>query len=291
MRITSSMLARTLIDSVNASKQRLAKLQTELATGKRISKPSDDPLGISQALGLRTRLNKINQYFKNIHSVNSWVDLTSQTLANVAGMLNNVKVIAVRESTATAGEESHKASAEEIRSIKGQILNLINSQQAGRYLFAGSKTLTKPFSEEGIYQGNEGEIKIEVAQGVLFTINVPGNQILQADKDVFAVLSELETALENGNTEGIRGTMDKIDSCLEQVYTWEGNFGGRGQKVQILQNRLQDQEVGIAKLLSYTEDADIVRTIVDFQTVETGLKAALSTGTAIMRIMMLEFWK
>lgn len=291
MRITSSMLARTLINSVNSSKERLARLQGELATGKRINKPSDDPLGITQALGLQARLRKNAQYLKNSHIANNWVDQTSQILASVAVVLNNAKVITVRESTATASEQSHSASAEEVRSIKGQILNLINTQQAGRYLFAGSKTRTKPFNQQGTYQGDEGEIKIQVAQGTSFTINVPGNQLLQGQENIFAVLSELETALENNNAAGISGTMDKIDSCLEQIYIWEGNFGGKGQKVQIFQNRLQDQEVGITQLLSYTEDADVVRTIVELQMVETGLKAALDAGMAIMRIIMLEFWR
>jgi len=291
MRITASMLSKSVIDSINQSKSRLGKLQKILSTGKRVNKPSDDPLRISRALNLENDLRDTEQYLKNIDTADTWINLTAQTVDNIGEALNEAKIIALRESNATSTVDSKIISAEEVRNLKKQLMQLANTSYSGRYIFSGSKTLTQPFTENGDYEGNDKEINIQIGEKRTIAINVPGNKVFKEDEDIFAVLSELEEALENDDTQGINDKIEEIDSCIKQIRSWEGELGGRGKRIQVFQNRLKDRRVGMIKLLSYTEDADITEAVANLQSAGVAYQAALSAGRQILNFTMIEFWK
>ena len=291
MRITDAMLAGRVVDSINDSKSRLGDLQNILSTGKKINKPSDDPLNISSAFNLRKELQEIDQYLRNAETATSWIDVTTSTLTQVSEVLNSARTIALRESNATATFESRSASAQEVRNLKRQLLNLANTSFNGKYIFSGTKTLTRPFTDDGVYQGDEGEIKIQIEDRQTITVNAPGDKIFQGEEDIFSVLSDLEEALNNGDTGAISSQIGKLDSCLNQVHRWEGEFGGRGKRVEIFKSRLKDQEVGLTKLLSAIEDADVTKTITDLQHAGAAYQAALYAGREILRYTLIDFWR
>ena len=291
MRITDATLANRIITSINESKARLGELQTTLSTGKRINKPSDDPLGITSALNLKGKLKDIDQYLRNAQTASTWIDLTTQTLSAVTDVLNSAKTIALRESNITSTPDSKRASAEEVRNLKNQLLNLANTSYGGRYLFAGTKTLTQPFTEDGTYEGDEGEINLQTGEKQTLTINVPGSKVFKGEGDIFSVLSDLESALENNSTQDINDQLERLKVCFQQVQRWQGDIGGRAKRVEVSQNRLKDLTVSVNKLLSYTEDADIIKASTELQAAGVAYQAALSAGRKILQYTLIQFWK
>jgi len=291
MRITDAMLAGKVINSINESKARLGELQTILSTGKKVNKPSDDPLRISSMFNFEKELEEIDQYLKNTETATTWIDLTCQTLTQVSEILNSARVIALRESNATATSQSRAASAQEVRNLRTQLLNLANTSFGGRYLFSGTRTLTQPFTEDGAYQGDDGKIQIQIEDRQTITVNAPGNEVFQGDEDIFAVLSDLEVALTNNDTQAISSQIERIDRGLAQIHRWEGEFGGRGKRVEIFKSRLKDQMVGLTKLLSTIEDADMVKIAIELQHAGAAYEAALYAGREIMQYTLIDFWK
>lgn len=291
MRITDAMLAQRVINSINDSKARLGELQKILSTGKKVNKPSDDPLRISSIFNFKKELQEIDQYLRNAETASSWIDVATQTLTQVSEVLNSARTIALRESNATATPESNRASAQEVRNLKTQLLNLANVSFAGKYIFSGTKTLTRPFDDEGNYNGDSGEIRVQIEDRQTIPINTPGNNIFQGEEDVFSVLSDLESALTSNDTQRISSQIDKIDRCLSQIHRWEGEFGGRGKRVEIFKSRLNDQMVGLTKLLSTIEDADMIKVVIELQHAGAAYEAALYAGRGIMQYTLIDFWK
>ena len=291
MRITDAILAERIISSINESKARLGELQNILATGKKINRPSDDPLRISSVFDLKKELQEIDQYLRNIETATTWIDLTTQTLTQISDILNSARVIALRESSATSTSMSRAAAAQEVKNLKKQLLNLANTSLGGKYLFSGTKTLTKPFLEDGTYRGDEGEIRIEVEDNQTVIVNVPGNKIFQGEEDIFSVLSDLEKALNINDIQAISSQIERIDASLRQIHRWEGEFGGRGKRIKIFESRLKDQMVGITKLLSITEDADTVKVIIELQHAGAAYQAALHAGREILQYTLIDFWE
>ncbi len=291
MRITETMLNTTIIKSINESKAYLGKIQQILSTGKIINKPSDNPLLISRVLDLNGRLKNIEQYQKNLNSASIWIDSTLQSFMGMGELLNSAKIIALRESNATSTPDSRRISAEEVDNLKKQLLNLANTYSGGRYIFSGTKTRTQSFTETGTYQGDEKKISIQSGEKQVITINAPGNKVFKQDKDLFKVLSDLKDALENDDTQGISDQIDEIEACMKQIHRWEGEFGGKGQFIEIFKNRLKDQEIQTTKFLSNIEDADITRISVELQSASMAYQAALAAASKILQATMLQFFK
>jgi len=291
MRITDAMLSRSVINSINDSKSRLGEIQKMISTGKRVNKPSDDPLRISSIFNFKKELQEIDQYLRNAETATTLIDLATNTLTQVSQILNSARVIALRETNATATPDSRRASAQEVQNLREQLLHLANSSFGGKYIFSGTKTMTQPFTADGTYQGDNGEIQIQIEDRQLITVNAPGHQVFQGEEDVFSVLSELEAALSNNDTEGISSQIGRLDRCLSQIHRWEGEFGGRAKRVEIFKSRLNEQMVGLTKLLSTTEDADMVKLAIELQHAGAAYEAALYAGRSIMQYTLIDLWR
>ncbi len=177
MRVTNNMVAQTVTYNMQRSLAQYLDLQTNVSSGRRINKPSDDPLGTLRDLDYRTELSKVDQYRKNITQGSNWMATYDSVLADTKDLLSNAKEIAVAMSNETYDEAARKAAANEVQSIFDQIMQLANTQLDGRQMFSGFKTKVQPFefSSQGVvYQGDSGSIKFEVEAGMRQQVNING---------------------------------------------------------------------------------------------------------------------
>jgi len=91
MRITNKIMERNSISNINKNKELQDKLSTQMATQKKISKASDDPVVAIRALRLRSNVTEISQYYeKNIPDAESWLNITEDALKNLSDVLTNM---------------------------------------------------------------------------------------------------------------------------------------------------------------------------------------------------------
>ncbi len=211
MRVTNSMVANQVTFNMQRSLQRYLELQTSVSSGRRINKPSDDPLGTLRDLDYRTELSKIDQFRKNISQGSNWMATYDTVLADVKDLLSNAKEIAVAMANETYDNAAREAAANEVQSIFDQIMQLANTQLDGRQMFSGFKTKVKPleFSSQGVvYQGDSGSIEFEVESSMRQKINVNGAETFlksfsvlgeDADLDVGVTAATLLADLNGGN--------------------------------------------------------------------------------------------
>ena len=91
MRVTNKMMADLVVFNAQRSLDRFVKMQTQMSSGRRINKPSDDPLGILHDLGYRSELSKIAQYQKNIAAALNWQQTYDSVLAELKNLMSNAK--------------------------------------------------------------------------------------------------------------------------------------------------------------------------------------------------------
>lgn len=211
MRVTNSMVANQVTFNMQRSLQRFLDLQSGVSSGRRINKPSDDPLGTLRDLDYRTELSKIEQYRKNISQGSNWMSTYDSVLADVKDLVSSAKEIAVSMANETYDESARGAAANEVQSIFDQIMQLANTQLDGRQMFSGFKTKVQPFefSSQGVvYQGDSGSIEFEVESGMRQVININGADAFlksfsvlgeDADLDVGVTLDTLLADLNAGN--------------------------------------------------------------------------------------------
>jgi len=141
MRITTRMMTNNMLSNINKNKINLSKLEEQYSTGKKIQRPSDDPIITVRALKLRTSITEINQYYeKNIPDAFSWMDVTESALTTINELLRKMNTYCVQGSSDTLTAEDRAAIVENLRQIKEQIYQEGNTNYAGRYVFTGYKT-------------------------------------------------------------------------------------------------------------------------------------------------------
>lgn len=134
-------MTNNMMSNINKNKFNMTKLENQYSTGKKIQRPSDDPIITVRALKLRTNLSELEQYTeKNIPDAKSWLDVTESALTTVNDILRQVNTYCVQGSTDTLTAKDRNSIVENLGQLKQQIYQEGNTNYAGRYVFTGYKT-------------------------------------------------------------------------------------------------------------------------------------------------------
>jgi flagellar hook-associated protein 3 FlgL len=295
MRITNNMLQSTLINNIIGSYERMENYQWQESTGKAFKRPSDNPIGVNQSLNYKVSLKDLEQYTSNIEGALSWLDSADTALRDGVGLLQRAKTLAVSGANSTNGQSELNALADEVGQILENMIDVGNTQFAGRYIFGGFKTTGAPFETTDSppssvdYTGDEGSINYEIEKGVSVGVNQNGNEVFKSPTDVFGVLINLRDHLLAGDynavsqdTSGINDAMDMITSALM-------NVGAKTNRLETTQDRLEQSKLNLTELKSNVEEVDMAEVIVKLKTEETVYQAALATGASIMRKSLIDY--
>jgi len=142
MRITNNMLINNMMQNLSSNLLRTQKYLNQLATGKKISLPSDDPIVASKSLKLRTDVAEIEQYKRNTDDAINWMDITESTLNQMTELIHRAKELTNQAANGTNTSEEELKIREEIAGLKSQLISLANATYAGRYIFSGLKPIS-----------------------------------------------------------------------------------------------------------------------------------------------------
>jgi len=142
MRITTKMMQNTSLRNLNINKYRQEKLTNQLATGKKISRPSDDPVIAIRALKLNASLDKIDQYYeKNAADAESWLKLTDSAISTVNEILStDVRSNINQACNSYMNADDRKKIIEHLTNAVEEIYSTGNASSAGRSIFTGYRT-------------------------------------------------------------------------------------------------------------------------------------------------------
>ena len=143
MKVATRTVYDNIIANLSLSAERLQKLNQQISTGKRINQPSDDPVGASMTLDLRSMLSEIDQYKENIDGANAQLSASESILADMNSLVTKTKELAAQMATETYSAENRRSAATEVLNISEELMQLANSQLNGTYLFSGYSTNTK----------------------------------------------------------------------------------------------------------------------------------------------------
>lgn len=145
MRVTDLTKQNTIIRNLGNTQSQLQDLQEGMASGRRINKLSDDPLGAAQVQDIRTKLSFMGSTQRNIEQNFLWMDRTEAELLHMSDLLKQAKTLILSQANANADRNTRRVTAEELGAITEGLIQSGNSRIGKVYIFAGSKTLTTPF--------------------------------------------------------------------------------------------------------------------------------------------------
>lgn len=176
-RVSENSSYHSINYSVNKARQRLEDLQLRGSNLKRIQKPSDDPVGNIELLTIRSQKIDSDQFLRNSSYAKSQLTYTDNALEELTNILVKAKEIAIGQASSIYPQEVRQSIAREVSQLRNQAIGIGNRRLGNRYIFAGHKTLTKPFDIDGTYNGDKATTRIEVSKDYFVPINFSGNDI------------------------------------------------------------------------------------------------------------------
>lgn len=294
MRITNRMLVDNFLNNLNANLRRMEKYQYKLTTGREINVPSDDPVAASLSMRLRSELTSLEQYRANVENSLSWLENTETTLINVGDALVRVRELAEYGANGTLTDDDRSKIAAEVAQLKDHLVQEANATYAGRYIFAGYKTLSAPYAvgADGsvTYSGDGGKIEYQVGEGAKLQVNLTGSEVFGQPRDLFGVLDEVYKNLIEGDTAALSGSrLGELDDAIANVLKCRAEIGAKVNRLEKTLSAYDDRVINFTKLLSETEDADIAEVVMNLSMQENVYRAALASGARIIQPSLVDF--
>ena len=135
MRVVQNMLTSSLLRNLHSNLNNLNKYQNQLSTNSRILRISDDPIGAVSSIQIKNDIKKNEQYSKNISDAQSWLNETESNLYELNNILIRMKELANQSANGTFTKQQRDAIKEEVLQIRDQLLEIVNTKFAGKYIF------------------------------------------------------------------------------------------------------------------------------------------------------------
>lgn len=152
-------------------------MQLKGSTLKKATRPSDDPVGNVESLAISSRTSDNEQYLKNADYAVLQLSVTEKSLEEITDLLVKAKEIAIAQASDFYDENNRKAVANEVIQLRNMAMSIANKRVGQKYVFGGFKSLTRPFDQDGKYQGDTGHATLEVSKDFFIPTNLHGAEI------------------------------------------------------------------------------------------------------------------
>lgn len=178
MRVSTNTIFEAGVSAINRQQTSLLEIQQQVATGRRVVTPSDDPIAAARALQVDQAAAINEQYGVNRSSARTVLGLVEAGVGQAGDIVQNVRQRIIEAGNGAYSILEMRTIAADIRSLKQQLIGVANSTDGeGHYLFSGYQGNVRPFNESptGVqYSGDDGQRLIQVSASRQMPISESG---------------------------------------------------------------------------------------------------------------------
>jgi flagellar hook-associated protein 3 FlgL len=305
MRVTQNMMSNIFVRNLQKQTEAMLQRQEQLASQKRINRPSDDPAGMARVLDGRSSLAAIDQYVENIKQGKTRLEITETTLEQVDDLVQQAGDLARANSGEEITADQREFAAENIKEIYDHIMQLANSRFGGRYMFAGYQTDTAPFTRDAdptistddytaAYNGDSGSFQIPIADNIKVSVDADGrNYFGDGASGVFSELQKLINGLENtdlaAGTAQIRETVDPLEAAHVQIMNKRSEGAPKQYRLEASEQYWTNFKSKVQEAMGRDEDADITRVAVELNNLKTAYETSMAAAAKIIQRGLVDF--
>jgi flagellar hook-associated protein 3 FlgL len=291
MRIANNMMYDRFLADLEAHSARLYECYDEVSTQRRLRAPHDDPAGAQAAARVRSERAETAQYVKNADDGQTWLRLSEAALGHLGEDLQRARELVIANASDGGHQALLDAAAKEIDAIIQSAADLGNAGLGGRYLFAGTATLTPPIAfvgpNQAQYCGDTGQQVREIARGQTLAANTTGDVAFMPALDA---LRDVAVDLRAGDTGRLSAaTLDLLDAALDGVLAIRADLGARANRLDTARTRLLEADIALAGQQGKIEDTDLAKALLDLNRTEVAYRAALGVAARVANLTLLDF--
>lgn len=303
MRITQSMLQNNMLRNLFQSQSQMDKYLTQITTGKKIRRPSEDPVIAMKGMDYRTQVTEVEQYHRNASEIWNWMDHSDDVLDKATKAMQRMEYLAVQAANDTYSEDERNSIKQEVMQLQEQLVDLANTQVNGKYIFNGTNTDKPPIvpvDENDLSKGYEvafgspvNDVKIEVSKGIEFAANVNPEKVF--NQDLFDNIHNFITALDSGeddvelDLDALNESIGDLNKSTQNIINGRAELGARMNRLELIEDRLEQQVVIAKDTMMKNEGVDFEEAVMNLLTQEVIHRAALSAGSKIIQPSLVDF--
>lgn len=299
MRISTNTMYQTGISKISSLQAEQSKLQQQIASGRRILEPSDDPLAASRVLELSQAQSLNTQYANNRKIAITNLSGLDISLNSINELLTSTQTILVGAAgTLTASGKTVVAT--QLSGALETLLGLANTQDAaGNYMYAGFQNRVKPVTATATgatYNGDSNQQLLQVDGQRQMVVNAPGDSVFQAGgNDVFSTYKNIISVLNNpASTDAavasaVATAIASIKDANSSVALVRSSVGSKLNEIDTLNDVGSSREVQYAQSLSSLQDLDYAQALSDVAQKQTILEAAQKSFVKITSLSLFDF--
>ncbi len=308
MKISNAFLFDRAGSQMSSLQAKLVKSQGQMASGKQVMQPSDDPNRVATIDRLNTLLSRQESYMANMNLVKARFDIEEGAVASAINLMYRVKELTVQASNDTLGPVDRKAIGTELRGLRNQLLSLANTQDTnGNYLFSGSRVTQPPFDhpagnnqQSPVYQGDQTRMEVSIGDQRTLPINRSGSEVfvrvVRADGNgqsqgvgFFQAFDDFIEGVETSRVADIQRGNGEIDHMLEGLNLAQADIGTDQAILEHQQSSTEDRLITLQTNLSDVRDLDYAKAIAEMNKQMMSLEAAQSSFAKISQLNLFQF--
>lgn len=296
MRITTNAQYRETGAAISQAAERLALFQRQVASGKRVERPSDDPFAAAAVTVEHGRQATIDRYVSAADSANSRLTVADSALTNLIDQLGAARVTVLGARGTTQTPVQREAKALDLEGLRDGIQRDVNTQFRGAYIFGGAAGTTKPYQSNsgGVissYQGSTNEVFVDVDTEHEVNIAFNGEALAKGAEpdDIFVALNDAIAAVRSGNESGLGAALEAIEKAQSRAAAMQSRVGASLRTVEADKISLAAAARSSAARVSALEDANLAAAISSMTQAETIYRAALGAAAQVNRVSLMDY--
>jgi flagellar hook-associated protein 3 FlgL len=290
------------VRSMNNQSTDLLHIQQQIASGRRILRPSDDPVAAARALEVTQSRDILTQYGANQETAMSALGLAEGQLGNATEILQNVRELIIQAGGPSLTAANRQSIAVALRAHYDNLMGIANSADGqGQFQFSGYQGATQPFSgtvnflnagNEVTYAGDDGQRRIQVSATRQIEVSAAGSDLFVNTgngESVFKSLATLIGQLELNDTSGLTTAITKITTAGDNILRVRAAFGSRMNELESLGYLNQDLSLQYDQTLSNLQDLDYAKAISDLTLKQNQLEAAQESFSKISQLSLFDY--
>lgn len=283
MRVGDLTLYDSLAGELDSQQANIGQLDAELSSGLSIQQPSDNPIGVVDALSYQSQISQLKSTTSSATTANSWLGLAGNSANSAISVMQTAQTLMEQAlNTGAQNTSSFDAIAGQVSGLLDQLVSLGNTTYAGSAIFAGTAGTQTPYSSSGAYSGNESSFTIQVGPGPATAVSVPGTSLFGGGtsgvQSVFTTLQNFVSHLQAGPEAGTANLQSDANALSANITLAESaatTIGEATDSVQAASTAATNNSTTVQGDLANTEDVDVATATTQLQSDMTSYQAAL----------------
>jgi flagellar hook-associated protein 3 FlgL len=289
MRVTDRALYERASYQLAQSRSASDVASQQMASGLRISHPSDDSPGSALAVETAAEISSHASRQSSLSSAVTELNAADSALSNVTDALRRSYELALQLGSDTYSATDRQQASIEVEGLMKQVVGQLNSKVGNRFIFGGTVDDSSPFADDGSYLGDENPRQLEVAPGIRETVSVNAKLLMNDPKgvDVFSTLQTLRDALLANDGNGIRSVVGSLNNGISQVVTGREQAGATTSVIELASVTAQAMKDDAAVRRGRLTDVDAVDAATRVALGQRALEAAMAAATKSFELTLL----